>query len=394
MEEVMQFRVKLLSSTALAAVAALAASSVSAQDVGALEKRVQALEKSGSGQYVARSKKTMNLVISGHVNQMITFRDNGRDSGVFFSGNDQSETRFRFVGTGKITDDLTAKTMLEFGDDSGNGQNLDTNNDAGLNDQAAFVVRQMEVSIASKTIGTFALGDSSVATDGMHVAGDMSGMGIIQDSGDEGLYNGENFKNAATGAVVQNLAASFSNLDGGRTDHIEYATPTFAGFQAVASMGNQDQTNFGLKYGGDFGGVKVKAGIAYDQGRVGPLNGDTDTINGSIGVLLPMGLNFFVSAADRKTDTGGVDEDRIYARIGYMFTATELGQTRLGLAWGQHEDRALKGDEAERWSLAIVQVVEPLGAELYAGYHNWSLDRPGVSIDDIDVVTAGMRISF
>lgn len=392
----MQLRVKLLSSTALAAVAALAASSVSAQDIGALEKRVQALEKSGGGQYVARSKKAMNLVISGHVNQMVTFRDNGRDSGVFFSGNDQSETRFRFIGTGKVTDDVSAKTTIEVGRDSGNGLNLDTNagGNAALGSQQSFVIRQMELAIASKSLGTFSIGDSSLATDGYHVAGDMSGMNIIQDSGDNGLYGGENFKNSNTGAVVQNLGATFSNLDAGRTDHVAYDSPKFAGFQFQTSMANQDQTNFGLRYGGDFGGVKVKAGIAYDSGRFGPLNGDTDTINGSIGVLLPMGLNLFFSAADTSRDTGGVDEDRIYARIGYMFTATELGQTRLGLAWGQHDDRALKGDEGERWSIAVVQVVEPLGAELYAGYHNWSLDRPGVSIDDIDVVTAGMRISF
>lgn len=386
----MKLRVKLLSSTALAAAAVLGVSAASAQDMGALEKRVQALEKAGGGQYVARSKKTMNLVVSGHVNQLIQLRDNGQTSGVVFSGNNASQTRFRFVGTGKLSDDLTARTRIEVGDTSSNTSTLDLG--ALGDDQGTFGIRQMDIRLSSKSMGAFTLGDSSLNTDGYHGAGDMSGMAIIQDGGDEGIGNNlENFKNSATGANVQTLAATFNNLDAGRTDHIGYDSPTFAGFKFQTSMSNEDGTNLGLRYGGEFGGVKVKGGIAYDTARTGA--NDVETVNGSIGVLLPMGLSFFVSAADRDAN-GGVDEDRIYARIGYMFNATELGQTRLGLGWGQHDDRGVAGDEGERWSIAVVQIVEPLGAEVYAGYHNFSLDRAGVSIDDIDKFTVGMRISF
>jgi hypothetical protein len=332
----------------------------------------------------------MNLVVSGHVNQMMQLRDNGRTSGLIFSGNSASQTRFRFVGTGKLSDDLTARTRIEVGDTSSATSSLDLG--ANGDDQGTFGIRQMDIRLSSKTMGAFTIGDSSLATDGYHGAGDMSGMAIIQDAGDEGVgASVENFKNSVTGANVQTVGATFNNLDAGRTDHIGYDSPTFAGFKFQTSMSNEDGSNFGLRYGGDFGGVKVKGGIAYDTVRIGA--NDTDTINGSVGVLLPMGLNFFFSAADRDAN-GGVDEDRIYARIGYMFNASELGQTRLGLGWGQSDDRVARGDEGERWSIAVVQVVEPLGAEVYAGYHNYSLDKTGVSIDDVDVVTAGMRISF
>jgi|GEM_PF-2412743 len=391
----MKLRVKLLSSTALAAAAVLGVSAASAQDMGALEKRVQALEKAGGGQYVARSKKAMNLVISGHVNQMAVLVDSGPNSGLVFTGNNQSQTRFRFVGTGKLSDDLTARTRIEVGDGSNAGVAGATaeNGVAGAS-QGAFGIRQMDIRLSSKSMGAFTIGDSSLPTDGYHVAGDMSGMNIIQDSGDDALLAGQTFRLSAGGGTsgVQ-LNGAFSNLDAGRTDHIGYDSPTFAGFKFQTSLSGEDGTNFGLRYGGDFGGVKVKAGIAYDSVRSGAA--DVETVNGSIGVLLPMGLSVFVSAADRDNNSAAnPDEDRIYARIGYMFNATELGQTRLGLAWGQHDDRAAAGDEAERWSIAVVQVVEPLGAEVYAGYHNFALDRPGVSIEDVDMITAGMRISF
>jgi len=391
----MKLRVKLLSSTALAAAAVLGVSAASAQDMGALEKRVQALEKAGGGQYVARSKKAMNLVISGHVNQMAVLVDSGPNSGLVFTGNNQSQTRFRFVGTGKLSDDLTARTRIEVGDGSNAGATGATaeNGVAGAS-QGAFGIRQMDIRLSSKSMGAFTIGDSSLATDGYHVAGDMSGMNIIQDSGDETLLAGQTFRLSAGGGTSGvTLTGALNNLDAGRTDHIGYDSPTFAGFKFQTSLSGEDGTNFGLRYGGDFGGVKVKAGIAYDSVRSAAA--DVETVNGSIGVLLPMGLSVFVSAADRDNNSAAnPDEDRIYARIGYMFNATELGQTRLGLGWGQHDDRAAAGDEAERWSIAVVQVVEPLGAEVYAGYHNFALDRPGVSIDDVNMITAGMRISF
>jgi predicted porin len=384
----MQLRVKLLSSTALAAAALIGATSASAQDVGELTKRVEALEKAGGGQYVARSKKTMDLVVSGHVNQKVSMIDSGNASAFNIAGNNQSQTRFRFIGTGKISDDLAVRTQIELGNTSG----LGNAENAQGGSQGTFTIRQMDIKVTSKSIGSFVIGDSSLATDGYHVAGDLSGMGIIQDSGDEGLFGAQQFRNSTTGAAITSIGNVFSNLDAGRRDHIGYDSPSFAGFQLNASYANEDDTNVGLRYGGDFGGVKVKAGIAYDVDRSGAGN---DTINGSVGVLLPFGLNFFLSAADQDPEaSGGRDQDRIYARIGYMFNATELGQTRIGLAWGQHDDRNAAGDEGERWSIAIVQVIEPLGAEVYAGYHNFSLDRTGVSVDDIDAVTAGLRVSF
>jgi hypothetical protein len=393
MEEVMQLRVKLLSSTALAAAALISASAASAQDMGSLEKRVEALEKAGGGQYVARSKKTVNLVISGHVNQMVQMVDDGNTSGIVISGNNQSQTRFRFIGTGKISDDLSARTRIEVGNTSNNGATVESATSG--NSQGAFSIRQMDIQLSSKSIGAFTIGASSLETDGFHVAGDLSGMNIIQDSGDEFILQGQTFRNSAGGGSAGiTLGQAFNNLDAGRTDHIGYASPRFAGFQLKGDVTGEDGYNIGLKYGGDFGGVKVAGGIAYD---VVDAAAPSNTVNGSVGVLLPFGLNFFLSGADR--DAGGgvntnIDESRIYGRIGYMFNATELGQTRLGLAYGKHYDRAVNGDEATRWSLAVVQVVEPLGAEVYLGYHNFSFDRTGLSVDDVNIVSAGMRISF
>jgi hypothetical protein len=285
--------------------------------------------------------------------------------------------------------------MIELGENSSSTQLIDSGD--LTDDQGTFNVRQMSIALSSKSIGTFSIGDFSLSTDGYHGAADMSGTTLVQTAGNA-MIGTEPFKNSATGANSGLTGAGFSNLDAGRTDHIQYDTPTFAGFRASASFANEDDHNFGLRYGGDFGGVKVNAAVAYDvinngNGAGGPNTG-TDTWNGSVGVLLPMGLSFTVGAADRDAEANNADQDRIYLKLGYMFTATELGQTRIAIDWSQNEVDNATNDEFERYSLGLVQVVEPLGAEVYAAYHNFQADRTGISTEDIDVVTAGMRISF
>jgi len=53
------------------------------------------------------------------------------------------------------------------------------------------------------------------------------------------------------------------------------------------------------------------------------------------------------------------------------------------------------GDDLEVISAAVVQIIEPLGAELYAVYNNYDLERTGTtSIEDIDMVSVGLRVKF
>jgi len=122
----MQFRTKLLSSTVLAAAMVLAVPTASAQDIGALEKRVKALEKSGGGQHVTRSKKTVSLVVNGHMYRAFQYRDNGTRSGYLTITPNTSRSRVRWIATGKVNDDLTLKSVIELGLSTavGNGQAL------------------------------------------------------------------------------------------------------------------------------------------------------------------------------------------------------------------------------------------------------------------------------
>ena len=123
-------------------------------------------------------------------------------------------------------------------------------------------------------------------------------------------------------------------MDGlGRRDRIRYDTPKFAGFGITSSHGNSDARDVALRYGSELGSVKIKAAVAWSDAHL------TETVNGSLSILLPVGLSFTIAG--------------------------------------------------------VVQLVEPLGIELQAGYARFSLEQPGLADpDDIDVITLGARVKF
>jgi hypothetical protein len=401
----MTSRVSLLSSTAIAAAAIVfAGASASAASMDALEKRVKALEKAGAGKSVSRSKKTMKLTVSGHLNRQIQYVDDGVNSEFRHTTNQQSRSRVRWVGTGKLTDDISVRTLIEFGnsDAISSGQSLQADEVNG----GTFDTRHIDLQLTSKSMGKLYLGHGSEGGDGVTGAGDLSGTLVALSGGaDESLTGSASFRTTAGAVVGVTTRNGSDELDGGRIDRVRYDTPKFAGFQLRGSHGNQDVTSVALQYGGSFSGVKVKAAIGYKndprlfdatQPAVGRGDSSQETVNGSIGVLLPMGLSFQFAAGSRDFNVVGVnDADMRYGRIGYRFKGSELGETRLAIAYNNGEDFRANGDDLEVISAAVVQIIEPLGAELYAVYNNYDLERTGTTnIEDIDMVSVGLRVKF
>lgn len=390
----MQSRVKLLSSTALAAAAlVMAAPTASAQS--SLEKRISALEKASGGQSVTRSKKTMKLVVSGHINRAITFTDNGSESGFQHVTSNFSRTRVRWIGTGKINDDLSVKTHIELGNQSSVGTAQDLGDNGDVNGANTLDERHIEFQITSKSLGKIYMGQGISGSESTSEV-DLSGTGVMSlNAFQELIGGGETFQTGGAGAGLGTVGTNFTNLDGlGRRDRIRYDTPKFAGFQVTTSHGNEDAWDVALRYGGSFGGVKVKAAIAYSDTE--SINGRS-IINGSASVLLPFGLSLTVGAGDQDNDRfGGFTDDTEmrYAKIGYKFKALELGQTRLFVDYHTTQDGAAANRDGTVWAFGVVQIVEPLGAELYLGYANWELEVIGADPDDIDRVAMGARFKF
>jgi hypothetical protein len=109
-----------------------------------------------------------------------------------------------------------------------------------------------------------------------------------------------------------------------------------------------------------------------------------------------MGLSIAVGAAEQDDEQGGANdtEEWRYAKLGYQFKGSDMGATRLFVDWSQNEDRDAANETSEYIGAGVVQIVEPLGAEVYGMYRNFSLDVAGADPDDISVLMGGIRVSF
>lgn len=374
---------------------ALGTGAATAQDLGALEKRIDALEKSADRQSVNRTKKTMSLTVSGHINRAIQFRDNGTTSGVLHVTDNLSRSRVRWIGEGRISDDLSVETRIELGNQSSISSQQDLADNADDNaGGAALDERFFEFIVTSKTLGKLYVGQGSTASDDTSEV-DLSGTGVATLNGDVASLAGSEAFQLAGAAQGRTVANVFSNFDGaGRRDRIRYDTPKFAGVFLAVSHQNADSWDVGLHYGATIGSVKVAAGLGYADDTTRNFN---KTVSGSASVLLPIGLSFTVGAAkqDSNRASGGQDSDWRYAKIGYGFKGLDLGETRFAVDYSIVDDLAATGERAYYYGAALVQLVDVIGAELYFSYHNLNLEVSGAADpEDIDVVTAGARVKF
>ena len=390
MEKVMQTRFKLLGSTALVASAlVIGATAASADGHKALEKRIKAIEATNN-QQVTRAKKTMSLTVSGHVARNISYSDNGVNSGILHTTNGLSQTRVRWVGKGTINDDWSVMTNIEMGNNTQNSGNQDVTAQADENG-TALTDRFSEIRLISKSLGTIYIGQGAVGADGVSES-DLSGTGFVALPGSSGVGGGAEFFHSAGVNTGVTANSTFSNFDSlGRQGRLRYDTPSFGGFQVTASHGNKDQSTVALRYGGKMGGVSVKAAVGYTHDTIS----SSQTItNGSVSVLLPMGISLSVGAAERDTEAAANEGSWRYGKVGYMFKGSELGETRLYAEYNYNEDVAAVNDEAEYFSAGVMQIVEPLGMELFLKHINLDLDRPGTPTDDINTTSVGIRVSF
>ena len=161
----------------------IAAGPAATQDLSALEARVKELEKASDQRVVRRSKKSMSLTLSGHVNRAIQFRDNGSESGVLHVTNNLSRTRVLWIGEGRINGDLTVGSLIELGNQSSISSSQDLGDNGDDDGPDVLGERQIELTISSNTLGKLSLGQGDTASENAASA-DLSGTAMATVTGD------------------------------------------------------------------------------------------------------------------------------------------------------------------------------------------------------------------
>ena len=267
---------------AIAASASLFATGASAADLGGnccadLEERIAELEATT----VRKGNRKVSLTVSGHVNEEMLLWDDGHERNVYIGTNLVAQTRFRFLGQAKINSDITAGYLLEIGTEA---PSIDRNN-ANADDVSGSVIaiRHSAWWLQHKDYGKVWLGQTSQATDGIteitlanlsqfasQNSGSMIGgwSPVVTATAVPGPFQFYQFFGGAPSA--RNTAQIG---EGNRLNIVKYETPTYAGFIASASYGEDDMWDVALRYAGEMHGFKLAFGIGYEQWTDGNPNG-------------------------------------------------------------------------------------------------------------------------
>lgn len=351
-----------------------------------LEERIAELEATT----VRKGNRKVKLEVSGQVNEALMWWDDGQESNVYQGTNDTARSRVRFKGSAKITDDVSAGYLLEFGIRSNRLNRTDQDVDTAA--PGTPDLRHSMWFLESKTFGKVSMGQTSQAIDGVTEVNTANMNHFARPS--LGKWNG-NFDVLVGGTRFPGLEwrdfmaqSGFTgdNVpgEGDRRNLVRYDTPEFAGFTASASWGEDDFWDMALRYKGEFSGFKFAAAAGYAE-----YSEATVLVNGALGTLPASASNLRGcariggTAAVVATGAPGVGGDVECSEFG---ASASLMHTDTGLfvtgAYGLREDdnrQELFGgavdDSDDMWSVqaGIEKKFIPLGkTTVYGEYAEFS----------------------
>jgi type II secretory pathway pseudopilin PulG len=339
---------------------------------------------------VTSGQDRVKLAISGQVHRAVNIIDDGKNTTAYFVDSDVSNTRVRFIGTAKATDDLTIGSKIELAIAPNESSDVSQNNEDSGN---FFDQRWAEVSLESKRFGKLSLGKGDSASNNSAEV-DLSRTDVVQYASIADIAAGMLFRQNS-GDTLTNVSVSdaFNDLDGlSRRNRVRYDTPTFYGFSLAGSLVDNQRWDGSLWWGGQGLGFKAAGAVAV-------ANPNRDNIDlqydGSFSLLHEAtGLNLTLSAGLQERDNQG-DATNLYGKVGWLTRLFSFGQTAFGVDYTLSGNLPTGRDEGYSVGGAVVQQFEEFGTELYLQYRLYSLDRDvEPSVQDINVGTIGARVKF
>ena len=419
----------LIRKTSLAAIVAAAGlviggiSSAQAADLGGdccadLEERIAELEATTA----RKGNRKVSLEISGQVNELVYFWDDGFESNVYQGTNTFSSSRFRFKGSAAITADWSAGYYIEIDFEGAIAASQTQANDDPARQPR---LRHSAWYLKSSRLGTLWMGQYSHATDDI----------VLYANGGTSPATAANLNSApAAGFSLHSGGGIYTNiqlgdlwqfLDTDRGNIIRYDSPSIAGFVISAAWGEDDVWDVALRYAGEFNGVKIAAGIGYYENNengfagsyIAGIPSDFDEIRGSISVLHePTGLFVDFAGIHREFDVAAKgDFNYWYLRGGIYRKFVALGKTSLYAEYSEATG-ALDGlvaapfgggvvvagvitqSDLTSYGLGISQNIDAAAMQLYLGWRHMEADVVDalgtIPTDDIDIVYTGAVIKF
>ncbi|WP_295558838.1 porin [uncultured Hyphomicrobium sp.] len=389
----------------------MSVTSASAADLGGnccadLEERIAELEATTA----RKGNRKVSLTISGWVAEQVMWWDDGEESNVYVGGIGTTiGTNVKFTGQATIVPGWTAGYVIHIEADGSEGllaQDEDTDNGKSVYTGSNNYVHTLQSYwfIKSESLGKLSVGLQSQASDNTAILVDGSGSLIPA-----------NYVQFDWGAFNVGAFATCADCNGVPLNSVRYDTPTFAGFSASATWGEDDFWDVALRYAGEFAGFKLAAAAAYSESdddcngtrdfSVTPsLCAGTQGSNGTdttqffqVGAYVqhvPTGLFVYGAYGDFEEDlAGGVESNFYYVKGGLRQRWTPLGHTVL---YGEYEnmDGESAGTNLDLWGAGVVQEIDNAAMSLWLTYRHIEGDDDAGNSAEFDYVKAGALINF
>jgi len=397
---------------ALAAAGLLAgglATSANAADLGGnccadLEERVAELEATTA----RKGNRKVSLTVSGWVAEQITWWDDGHESNAYVTGLGTTlGSNVKFTGQATIVPGWTAGYVLHIEIDGSDSltTDQDTPNGPGLFAQTANYVQAMQSYwfIKSETYGKVSVGLQSMVSDNAAILVDGSGSLVPANwvAFDVLSFNIRDSAGGNTGATWGGAGACIpGDCFGVPFNSVRYDSPTFAGFSASASWGDDDIWDIGLRYAGEMHGFKIAATVVYAEGTAQSSVGDVEYTQAGL-YLQHIGTGLFglinYGEIDGADVAAGTDPDVWYFKAGIRQRWNHLGASVLYGEYLTSEEGVSADSEFEWWGLGAVQEVDAAAMSLWIKYRQYSFDDAATcaaGCEDLDEFTAGALINF
>ncbi|MBT4426130.1 MAG: porin [Rhodospirillaceae bacterium] len=351
-------------------------------------------DSQNAGPVVTSGEENTKLAISGHVNRMLFYADDGDQARWFHADNDSSASRVRFIGLTKMGDNWSAGTTMELQFESNSTDDLTIDQNTATIASNSFTERKLELWFSNNDLGKIYLGQGSAASDGT-MEEDLSGTGVISSSGYSGLGGSLAFRvsgsqGVSTGVTIGDLFSAQNGLN--RDDRIRYDSPTFAGTKLSTSWVDGDEWDLAARYGREFDGTEVALAAGYwDASPTAQKTGYG--MSASAKASFGTSLSASYSSEDIEA-TARDDEEFWYVKLGHDFEMTSLGGSAISIDYSQTEDQGATGREGTFYSLAAAQSIDRLSAELYAIIGVYDADLPDVQTEDVTIGGFGALVRF
>jgi predicted porin len=375
------------------------------QQIGSLQLPPSGAPKTASTQaqltsapVVASGNDRIKLAISGQINRAVVVADDSYNTTLYQVDNAASNSRIRFVGSAKATDDLTVGARIEIAVSPDRSSAVSQQQKA-LSD-TYFDQRWVDLSFASKTFGTLSIGKGDTASNNSAEV-DLSRTDVVQyasisDMGGGFLFRSKNGTKSfvPNGSSSLKISDAFNDLDGlSRQSRLRYDSPKLFGFNLAGSLVSNQRSDLALFWGGEGYGFKGAGAIAVANPK---LTNAGLLYDGSFSLLhSASGLNLTLSGATQEY-TKRKDAINLYAKLGWLTKLTSFGYTAFGVDYTRSEHMAQAGDKGNSVGAAMVQSFDKIATELYFQYRVYSLDRAAgsPSVANINIGTIGARVKF